>query len=166
MRFRSFATTISTLPNEWISPKNAFLFLCKMLVPLFFWFIVEMKPRKNHQCAINEVYSSFVWNIWYRNGWKSANYIPHFQQRYKTPSLLPLLLRHRFLFSFFLSFSFSWFLVCAAALFVYIIFRWEYIVTWFLKCILRFWIHGRYSSSSNNTNNSNSILPLLLEWNG
>lgn len=31
----------------------------------------------------------------------------------------------------------------------------EYIVTWFLKCILRFWIHGRYSSSSSNTNNSN-----------
>lgn len=27
-------------------------------------------------------------------------------------------------------------------------------MTWFLKCILRFWIHGRYSSS--NTNNSNS----------
>lgn len=85
----------------------------------------------------------------YRNGWERELYST-FSAIQNTIHSLPLLRYRYFVFFFCRSF------VLPSFRSVRILYFREYIVTWFLKCILRFWIHGPYNSSNNNNNTNNS----------
>lgn len=121
--------------------------------------------------------SVFVWihNIIYVNrmGARIVFYIFPTAQRPITS--LPLLLLLWGTGNFFSLSLFTRYICCVFFLYFffslrsYIIFQRIYIVTWFLKCILRFWIHwtgnvnSSSSSNSKNTNNSNTY---FMEWVG